>query len=162
MCLLVKYPIQKSLNYHSVMHVRIYDKENFLKCPMQGCKSSFRYESEREQHLRIHNNNLNTCRYCPYRYVEPSAYTRHLKMHFRIRDFECDQCGLKLTTKNEFTRHCALHEGIAYSCLICNRHETPSKRSVQYHFNKKHANIVGINTTWDTIKPHLQIKSSFG
>ena len=141
------------------MHGRLYDRENFFKCTMQGCNSSFSNESLRERHLRIHINDLSRCKYCPFRYVKTSAYERHLNMHFRIRDFECDQCGLKFTTKTELNIHYLMHEGPVYNCLICNKYEANRKSNMLSHLRKYHADIFGENTNWEAVKHHVNIKS---
>jgi len=90
-----------SLNRHSAMHTRRFEKQYWNKCSRPGCKSSFQFEYDLAIHLRIHENDVHACRYCPYIYVKPLQYKRHLKVHFRIKDCECDQCDLKFATITE-------------------------------------------------------------
>ena len=77
------------------MHTMRSDKEFWYKCPKPNCQSSFATETKLEKHMRIHNNDLDECQYCPYRYENKNHYERHLKMHFGIKDYKCDQCDSK-------------------------------------------------------------------
>ena len=77
----------------------------------------------RYSHMRIHDNDLDLCQYCPYRYEKPSNYTTHLKKHFGIEDFACDHCNKKFPTVTQLNLHHEQHEGIIYYCLICNEYE---------------------------------------
>ena len=77
----------------------------------------------RYSHMRIHDNDLDLCQYCPYRYEKPSNYTTHLKKHFGIEDFVCDHCDKKFPTVTQLNMHHEQHEGIIYYCLICNEYE---------------------------------------
>ena len=73
--------------------------------------------------MRIHDNDLDLCQYCPYRYEKPSNYTTHLKKHFGIEDFACDHCDKKFPTVTQLNLHHEQHEGIIYYCLICIEYE---------------------------------------
>jgi len=147
-----------NLNHHSGMHKRRFEKEFWHKCSRLGCKSTFKFQFALDVHNRIHDNDLDVCRYCPYRYVEPAQYTRHLKMHFGIRDYECDQCDLKFTTQKELNIHYQKHEGIIYNCLICNNYEAYRKNNILSHLRRVHRDIFGENINWDSVKEHVKIK----
>ena len=55
--------------------------------------------------MRIHNNELDKCQYCPYQYVQGHHYKDHLNKHFGIKDHKCDYCGLSFTTKRGLVEH---------------------------------------------------------
>ena len=140
------------------MHARLFEKEYWYKCPKSGCKSTFQFSNLLDLHIRIHENDLDICSYCPYRYADPAQYKRHLKMHFRIRDFECDQCDLKFARQGDLNEHYQKHEGISYSCLICNDYTNSFKSGIGKHMRVKHADIVGKNFTWNILLNHVEIK----
>ena len=140
------------------MHRRLFEKEFWYKCPKPGCKSTFQVSKLLELHNRIHENVLDVCSYCPYRYVEPAGYTRHLKLHFRIRDYECDKCDSKFMTQHDLNRHYQIHEGIIYNCLICKTYEINSRSAMEVHLRSKHIDILGKNYTWNIVKHHVKIK----
>ena len=118
---------KKSLNLHRPMHTKLFEKEYWYKCPKPGCKSTCQDSLALDHHVRLHDNDLDVCSYCPYRYVKHYQYTRHLKLHFKIRDYECDQCDLKFVTQTDINRHYQIHEGIIYNCLICKTYEAHTK-----------------------------------
>ena len=140
------------------MHTRLFEKEYWYKCSKPGCKSTFRFQNDLDRHYKIHDNDLGVCSYCPYRFVYPTQYTRHLKKHFRIRDYECDQCDLKFLTKSDLNRHYQIHEGIIYNCLICKTYEVNSRSAMEVHLRPKHVDIVGKNYTWNIVKHHVKIR----
>ena len=139
------------------MHSRKFERECWYKCPKPGCKTTFRDAYSLNIHKRIHENDLGVCSYCPYRFVEPSKYTRHLKQHFGIKDFECEQCDSRFTTKGDLNLHYQQHEGITYTCLICNIYETHTKNNVERHMKKKHTDIVGKNFSWGMVDHHVKV-----
>ena len=77
--------IQKNLVSHEQMHKVRSENDFWYKCPISNCQSTFQYQCLLEPHMRIHNNELNECQYCPYLYVNPPDYKDHLNKHFRIK-----------------------------------------------------------------------------
>ena len=140
------------------MHTRRHDKVFWFKCPKPGCKSSFRFQSDLDEHLRIHNNDVRVCMYCPYRYVKYADYQIHLKVHFAIQEFKCDQCDAKFTSQSQLNVHYTKHEGLTYSCLICKNYEIASKHNAEMHLRIKHADIFGKNVTASDFERHIKIK----
>ena len=115
------------------MHTMRSEKEFWYKCLKPNCQSTFQYQLELDRHMRIHNNDLQQCQYCPYRYIIQSNYEIHLRKHFGIKDFKCDQCESRFLSQNELNRHYSRHEGIIYCCLICNTYEAISKHNMEMH-----------------------------
>ena len=166
------------------MHTMRSDKEFWYKCPKPNCQSSFATETKLEKHMRIHNNDLDECQYCPYRYENKNHYERHLKMHFGIKDYKCDQCNSKFRqrnfhavlfeqkfclkaqkpwgtlfrTKNELDRHFTKHEGIVSNCLICNDYNASYRPTILFHLRKKHGDVVGKNVNWDAVKHFVKLE----
>ena len=140
------------------MHTMCSNRSFFYKCPRLNCQSSFSNEAKVKEHLRIHNNDLDSCQYCPYRYVFSSNYRDHLNKHFRIKDHKCDQCGLAFTSKGILDRHYSKHEGILYCCLICNEYETGRKNTMEMHLRTKHSGLLGKNIHWDAVKQHVKLQ----
>ena len=133
------------------MHRRIKTTDFRYKCSKPNCVSTFNTESLLETHLRVHNNEVDYCQYCPYRYVDPAQYRQHLDKHFRIKNHECVFCGMLFTTKTNLNLHASKHEGITYCCLGCNTYETQRKSTVREHLRKKHSDLFDNNINWDTI-----------
>ena len=142
------------------MHSRQFEREFWYKCQKPGCKSSFRDSYSLNMHTRIHDNDLSVCSYCPYRFVELSKYTRHLKHHFGIRDFECDKCDSRFTTISDLNLHYQLHEGIIYNCLICKTYQSNTKKTIEMHLRMKHADIVGKSVNKSLLEQHIRIKQN--
>ena len=141
---------------HGRVHTRVYEKKFWYKCPSRDCEASFQFESNFKSHLRLHDNDLYKCQYCPIRYADPLHFRKHLKQHFRIKDSKCDKCGLEFSSKWELNQHYKIHEGTIYSCLICNNYEASIKSTIGKHLKAKHAEIVGIHINWDTVQKYIK------
>ena len=140
------------------MHTMRSDKEFWYKCPKPNCQSTFRDQYLLNEHMRIHNYEVNYCQYCPYRYVKTANYNEHLNKHFRIKDYKCDDCAAIFLTQKLLTKHALIHEGFLYSCLICNTYESTNKDSTQHHLRRKHSDRLGKNIHWDSVKKYVKIK----
>ena len=144
------------------MHTRVHkfqpDKEGLYKCPTSACRSSFRYESDLKRHMRMHNNDFEQCQYCPFKYIFPLDHQKHLKRHFGIKDFECDQCGRLFRSSGQLNSHYEKHEGIIYCCLLCDGYEASNKSTIRFHLHRNHSGIVGSVGNWDHIQKFVKIK----
>ena len=149
---------QKHLNNHGKMHTMRSDNNFWLKCLKPNCKATFQYQHAFDLHMRVHNNDVQRCQYCPYSYVMPHHYRDHLNRHFRIKDHKCDQCGKTFTSKEILRKHYSMHEGILYCCLICNSYECVAQNSIRYHLKSKHADVLGRNIKWETVKEYVKMK----
>ena len=134
------------------------DNNFWLKCLKPNCRGTFQHQLDLDRHMRIHNNDLHKCQYCPYCYTFPQNYRDHLNKHFRIKDHQCDQCGLKFNTKKSLFQHSSGHEGIIYCCLICNTYEAGRKNTIQNHLRRKHSDRMGKNVNWDDVEKYVQLK----
>ena len=140
------------------MHKVRSENDFWYKCPKPNCQSTFQYQCLLDPHMRIHNNELNECQYCPYRYVNPPDYKDHLNKHFRIK-FKCDQCEKTYSTRKGLNEHNNLHEGIIYCCLICNTYEIAARKSMKNHLRAKHSDVLGKNISSDSVKRYVKFKS---
>ena len=140
------------------MHTKRSDNNFWHKCSKPNCRTTFRYQHLLDEHMRIHNNEVNYCQYCPYRYVKPGNYKDHLNKHFRINEYKCGDCGATFFDKNLLTKHALIHEGIVYCCLICDTYVAASRDTVQQHLRKKHSDLLGKNINWDCVKKYVKMK----
>ena len=60
------------------MHTMRSENNFWYKCKQPNCQSTFKDQSLLDHHMRIHNNELFKCQYCPYRYAKPGHYGDHL------------------------------------------------------------------------------------
>ena len=100
------------------------------KCLKPNCHSTFAATQLLDRHMRIHNNDLDSCQFCPYRYVEIKHYNDHLNRHFRIKAYRCDHCGLNFFSRRAMVEHASSHEGIKFYCLICKTYESTKKAAI--------------------------------
>ena len=149
---------KKALTRHKKMHMTIANKFYFLKCPKQSCQQTFANEWKLNIHLRVHNNDLSTCQYCPYRYVRLDHYNTHLKQHFGITDFKCDQCDKAFSTVAKLNSHYGLHEGIIYCCLICNTYEAKQKKVMYNHIRRNHPDVFENRRHWEDLRQFTKTK----
>ena len=140
------------------MHSMRIENNFWYKCSKPNCKTTFPTPSLFDQHMRIHNNELDQCQYCPYRYVKQIDYKDHLNKHFRVKDNKCGHCGLIFTTKKALVAHSSMHEGIIYCCLICNKYEIAHKISMKSHLRRNHSDLLGKNINWDSLEKYVKLK----
>ena len=143
---------------HGKMHKMLSESNFSYKCSKPNCHSTFNTQGALDYHMRIHNNQLDMCQYCPYHYVKPCNYSDHLNKHFRIKDHKCDHCGLLFMTKKAMVEHSSKHEGIIYCCLICKTYEAARKNTILVHLLRKHSDLLGMNIVWDTVKKYVKLK----
>lgn len=147
-----------NLNIHRNMHKRLPNKMYLYKCPTINCEASFPGEWKLNLHVRLHENNLHDCQFCPYRYAQDVHYIPHLKNHFRIQDYKCDQCGKKFNTLGHLNLHCEIHEGIIHFCLICKKYEAKTTNTMAKHLINRHRDVLGKSTQWEDIKQFTKTK----
>ena len=140
------------------MHKKRSENNFWYKCSKPNCGTTYRWEWAMNEHMRIHNNEVNYCQYCPYRYVQAGSYKEHLNKHFRINEYKCGECDSTFSTKAILTKHAFIHEGILYCCLICNTFESTNKDSIKYHLRMKHSDLLGKNINWDSVKKYVKMK----
>ena len=141
---------------HARMHKYRHDKTFWYKCPISNCQSSFGGKYLLDQHLRVHNNDFDQCQYCPFKYIFPLVYQTHLKRHFGIKDFECDQCGKVLLSNGQLNKHYEIHEGIKHHCLLCEGYHASNKSTIIKHLKSKHGEIIGEHLIWDSVKVYIK------
>ena len=149
---------KKTLTRHNKMHMTIPNKSLWIKCPKPNCEQTFVNDWKLNVHLRVHNNELDRCQYCPYRYVRQDHYQTHLKQHFGITDFKCDQCDKEFSTVAKLNSHYGLHEGIIYCCLICNSYEARQKKVMSGHIRRNHPDILENRRNWEDLQQFTKIK----
>ena len=109
------------------MHKKTHVTENKGKtltvtCDRKGCGMKFRANAHLNVHLKIHDNDLLKCSFCPYTGAQRSNYAVHMNTHFRHAPFKCTQCTHKFYQSNVLAEHVELiHERDIekYSCEIC-------------------------------------------
>ena len=141
---------------HSRMHKYHYDNTFRYKCPIPNCQSSFTGKYLLNLHLRVHNNDFDRCRYCPFKYIVPLDYQKHLKKHFGIKDFECDQCDKVFLSIGQLNKHYEIHEGIKHHCLLCDGYHASNKSTILMHLQAKHGEIIGEHLIWDSVKVYIK------
>jgi hypothetical protein len=112
-----------NLNYHVARfhgHGRKPAERACHSCPYASCKVSFLTPAELLRHTNVHQNIVMSCRYCQYRTAAISSLQSHLKIHFDIRDWACDVCPLKFSTKQKLNIHKqGKHNTDDFICVDC-------------------------------------------
>ena len=91
-------------------------------CPRGDCQQPFVRVSQLEEHLRLHDNNLIPCHYCPWKGRNQWDLIDHMNHHFKIRPFKCSFCDLLFySAAHRNTHETCLHEKISdrYKCDQC-------------------------------------------
>ena len=140
------------------MHKMKTENNFWYKCSKPNCQSTFKYQSLLDRHMRIHSNDVDSCQFCPFKYVDMKHYKDHLHMHFGIKAYKCDHCGLNFFSSTAMTDHASAHEGITYHCLICKTYKCTKKNVMKKHLRRKHSDLLGENINWDSVKKYVKLK----
>ena len=146
------------MSHHGRMHKMRTENNFWHKCLKPNCHSTFAATQLLDRHMRIHNNDLDSCQFCPYRYVEIKHYNDHLNRHFGIKAYKCDHCGLDFFSRRAMVEHASSHEGIKYYCLICKTYESTKKAAIKMHLRYHHSDLLGTNINWDSVKQYVKSK----
>ena len=112
-----------------------------LSCDRGDCKRQFRSNTELELHLRLHDNNLLRCFFCPWTGAKGDKLAQHVNHHFKFRPINCSSCNETFYTANHRKVHEErYHEKIIdrYQCNFCTfKHYTMD--GIRFHKIKNHA-----------------------
>ena len=107
-------------------------------CTWEKCKSSFKCHHDLLKHLKVHNNDLLDCVFCPFRTDREFEMRAHYRLHFKILDFKCEICDKTFCSKGRLNHHYSLrHETEVFTCHICKSY-TGIKNLLQAHIKHRH------------------------
>jgi len=113
----------KNLTYHKIRfhgHGKKPTEFAHHTCPYSTCKVSFQFQTMLQRHLDVHENRVLSCNYCQFRNVVSVHMHKHLMDHFKIKNFICDICSSKFSTKHMFARHLRnVHGTDDFECVDC-------------------------------------------
>ena len=93
-----------------------------FSCDRGNCGKRFNCQSELKEHLKIHDNIVHKCHFCPWTGVQSQTLVDHLNHHFEIRPFPCRFCEKKFFVSSERLSHeRIIHEKIqhVHKCGSC-------------------------------------------
>ena len=111
---------------------------NLFQCSVKGCERSFGSRFGLEIHVRVHQNDLLPCVFCPFRTTKDSDLSLHYRSHYKIRDFSCDICGKTFLRASTLLLHEEnFHQkGEVFECQFCGF--TSTRMRLQKHLKNKH------------------------
>ena len=100
---MTNYPISKTSLHHSEGDVK--EKNDRLKCA--SCDKSYKNKISLAQHiLSYHPKQPFSCDECDYRAASKYTLKKHKLIHTkRNKTFECSECKLRYTTKDDLIQH---------------------------------------------------------
>ena len=116
--------IVKYKKHHLRSHVTVTLNGNF-HCNRGTCRVSYRSPGALEDHMKIHDNELISCSFCPYTTVNmenQQLIGPHINAHFKIRPFKCSFCDASFFRSTNVKNHEeARHDIIKdrYNCDKC-------------------------------------------
>ena len=145
-CNFVAYNDESAASHRVLFHSkhRTFARKKF-PCNLKNCRSSFDFNAGLETHMRIHNNDLLECAFCPYRTVQGEGLKSHCRLHFKMFDFKCDYCYRLFVTTKRLNDHISqFHSEENYTCHICKKSPF-SRKGLQKHIR----NIHNLLTEWN-------------
>ena len=93
-----------------------------FRCDRGDCRKGFKYMADLLRHLRVHDNALLHCFFCPWTHFKESHFKDHLNHHYNIRPYTCTYCEKKFFDSASKLQHeHSHHEKISdrYKCRFC-------------------------------------------
>ena len=117
---------ETTLKHHSSrFHAELCSFNNAYPCSKRNCRATFQSRSLQKVHENIHDNVLIKCVFCPFTCVEPSSLSKHYRVHFNVRNYQCNQCQMSFYTKAESNLHFRQkHSGETTKCPLCDFEST--------------------------------------
>ena len=111
-------------------------------CNRTECGKTFQKKSALQNHIDLHDNNLEICYFCPWRAPpkNTAAISTHFDQHFDCPKFKCYSCDRLFFRKREMKDHFdSVHEKALerYKCKICN-FSTHYRTSFHNHVRNVH------------------------
>ena len=109
-----------------------------FKCERGVCDKGFQRLTLLEDHLRVHDNILFKCFFCPYTSGNDDNFNVHLNSLIGFRPFPCDFCEIRFYKSSAKRSHEeTVHEIIndKYKCLKC-EFTTYAAKNLNYHIRK--------------------------
>ena len=104
------------------MHTKKENKHGTFRCDRGDCKLAFGTLANLKNHLRLHDNDLFRCYFCPWASCNRTDKMDHLNHHLGIRPHKCSFCEKRFSKAKDKTRHEeSYHEKVfdRYKCLYC-------------------------------------------
>ena len=93
-----------------------------MYCDRGSCRRGFGDQITLDRHLRIHDNNLIYCYFCPWGGVRTDQFLMHMNHHYHFKPVKCPFCEKTFYDKN----HCKVHQerlhdkiDDRYKCKLC-------------------------------------------
>ena len=86
-------------------HMRVHQSQGDWVCFKPKCGKHFKWESELNAHLLVHNKVQLQCDQCPYHNPDPRNLRAHKQRHDDSRPFKCAQCGKRFKWVQQRKRH---------------------------------------------------------
>ena len=120
---------------------------NEFRCPYQGCRSAFTKRLHLEEHVRVHENNLFSCVFCPYKSAQMKELNNHYRRHYKIFEYKCDLCDKSFVRATNLYNHReGSHRlGEVLKCHLCGY--ASAKNKLQLHNKSKHK----LFSQWDKV-----------
>ena len=97
-------------------------------------------EDEESGNKDNNNNNRFTCKECDRRFFRLNSLQRHMKIHQKVKPFECTVCGKRFTFKSYLQKHQQTRGVKKFKCNICGRLFT-IKEKVNHHYKLVHEEV---------------------
>ena len=129
------------------MHVTSHKRKSVggsvdFMCNRAECGKTFQKKSALQNHIDLHDNNLQICYFCPWRAPPGNTdkISTHFDQHLDRPGFQCSSCGRLFFRKREMIDHFeAIHEKTVgrYKCTIC-KFSTHSRTFFHNHVRNVH------------------------
>lgn len=115
-------------------HRKIHSTASYFTC--SECGKQFKHAFSLKTHSRVHDSGHFSCSICLKMLKSKESLHAHIKRHYKVYNYNCEDCGNTFVTSAELHNHRLKHGSVKkIVCHICN-YATNTKKSLLVHIKR--------------------------
>lgn len=115
-------------------HNKTHSSSTYFTCT--ECGKQFKHAFSLKTHMQVHNSGTFSCHICTKILKSKRSLTSHLHRHYKIYNFNCEDCGDTFVTSAELINHKMKHSSKKNNvCHVCD-YATYSKKNLLVHLKR--------------------------
>ncbi|KAJ0181017.1 hypothetical protein K1T71_003102 [Dendrolimus kikuchii] len=115
-------------------HQKSHSTTTYFTC--SKCGKQFKFAYALKTHLSVHENGKYSCHICQKVLKQKRTWAAHMRRHYNIYNYSCDECGNTFITIAELINHRKRHDkNKTLECHVCS-YKTNTKKNLTLHLKR--------------------------